>query len=216
MFISGSKSKYIIVLGGLATIALSICSLGYASAFAARYDTDKKLFFSFREIVSPDDLPSYVEFVSVDMDLWLPGREYELGSVMSGALETHWSGCAGFLRAYHDKLIAFVPRWRGWMKFYEYAPERVESSLCNSEVTTGVPKPLLRPSFYINWYSVDPRYAVVFTTNKNKPVLIRSMRLQRKDGTEKVVTFPLVEKIDPKGRNSLESFTVFLEDQTPR
>lgn len=188
---------------GFTVVVLSCCSIGQARVFEVQYKTDSRMFYSIREMTDPKKLPQKVLFVAVNLDFWIPGPESRMNGMIVSAFEASWSGREGLSVVYPHKEIEYIP-------FSRWDPTRF------SEKATGI-TPRFRgcselSSLFVNGCGVDLERTVFFSSRTGTPMLVKSIVLKRKDGTERVVVFPLVERIDPEGRNSLELVTVSSED----
>lgn len=63
------------------------------------------------------------------------------------------------------------------------------------------------PSLLVKGRGVDLEYVIFFTFSSNNLMLVKSVVLKRKDGSQRIV-----EKVDPELRNPFELVAVLLED----
>jgi hypothetical protein len=67
-------------------------------------------------------------------------------------------------------------------------------------------------TLFVQGCPVDPERAIVFTHHNGELALVRTLTLQRSDGTTRIVELPVVSRLAARGSTVIETLVVPVKD----
>lgn len=197
---------------GMLLVMLSLCMVGYARLYAVRYETDVRAFTALGQLVPSEAIPEHAQFIPVNLDFSLPGKENLLTGLIVSAFESSWSSYAGLDPLYPGKNIEYITSSR-WVPavFSEYTPADLDAparQVCNRYAHTSEITALEPSTLFVQGCPVDPARAIVFTSRSGELTLVRKLTLQRPDGTTRVIELPIASMLATRGSAVIETLVV--------
>jgi len=201
---------------GALLIILSVCMVGYARVYKARYEHDMDMIKTLARLVPSEALPERPQFIPVNLDYSLPGKERLLTEMIASALEYEYIARAGLLRVYPNRAskgpdhvriqIEYIPapRWNPAV-----FSERIISDISDFPDYCFIKKTDVNLS--VQGCPIDSNRAIVFTHHNGELVLVRTLTLQRSDGTTRIVELPVVSRLAARGSRVIETLIVPIE-----
>jgi len=195
---------------GVLLIILSICTVGSARMYKVRYEQDVNMFKTLRRLAPFEALPEHPQFIPVNLDYSLPGMENLTGWI-TGAFEAHWAAYSGLFMITYPEYEVYR------FGYFEYI---VSASWFPTTFSERVPDKYLYfcstrhtdVNVFVQDCPIDSKRAIVFTHHNGELVLVRTLTLQRSDGTTRIVELPLVSRLAARGSTVIETLEVPVKD----
>jgi hypothetical protein len=181
--------------------------VGHARLYVARYETDVKAFTSLGQLVPAWAIPERAQFIPVNLDYSLSGQENLLTGLIISAFEASWSAYAGLNPLYPGKNIEYITSSR-WIPatFSEHPP--ADLRFCKWQSQTPQITALESSTLFVQGCPVDPARAIVFTSRSGELTLVRTLTLQRSDGTTRVIELPIASMLATHGSAAIETLVI--------
>jgi hypothetical protein len=198
---------------GVLLIMLSLCMVGYARMYKVRYETDVKAFASLGYLVPAEAIPERTQFIPVNLDYSLPGQENLLTGLVVSAFESRWTAYAGLDPVYPNKNIKYITSSR-WIpvNFSEHPSANLNVLVCNRYEQNPQTTALKAATLFVQGCPIDSARAIVFTSRSGELTLVRTLTLQRSDGTTRIVELPVVSRLAARGSTVIETLVVPVKD----
>jgi len=204
---------------GALLIILSVCMVGYAQVYKARYEHDMDMIKTLARLVPSEALnerPQFIpQFIPVSLDYSLSGKERLLTELIASALEYEYIARAGLLTVYPDRLTRH-PRF---LIQIEYIPApRWNPAVFSERIISDFPKyycfvgTKTDVNLFVQGCPIESNRAIVFTHHNGELVLVRTLTLQRSDGTTRIVELPFVSRLVARGSTAIETLVVPVKD----
>jgi len=203
---------------GALLIILSVCMVGYAQVYKARYEHDMDMIKTLARLVPSEALnerPQFIpQFIPVSLDYSLSGKERLLTELIASALEYEYIARAGLLTVYPDRLTGRPDHIRIQI---EYIPApRWNPAVFSERIISDFPDYCFGTKTDVNLFvqgcPIESNRAIVFTHHNGELVLVRTLTLQRSDGTTRIVELPLVSRLAARGSTVIETLVVPVKD----
>jgi hypothetical protein len=203
---------------GALLIILSVCMVGYAQVYKARYEHDMDMIKTLARLVPSEALnerPQFIpQFIPVSLDYSLSGKERLLTELIASALEYEYIARAGLLTVYPDRLTRHPDHIRIQI---EYIPApRWNPAVFSERIISDFPDYCFGTKTDVNLFvqgcPIESNRAIVFTHHNGELVLVRTLTLQRSDGTTRIVELPLVSRLAARGSTVIETLVVPVKD----
>ena len=197
----------LLAASGVLLVILSLCMVGHARLYVARYETDVKAFTSLGQLVPAWAIPERAQFIPVNLDYSLSGQENLLTGLIISAFEAPWSAYAGLNPLYPGKNIQYIASSR-WIPatFSEHPP--ADLRFCKWLARTPQITALESSTLFVQGCPVDPARAIVFTSRSGELTLVRTLTLQRSDGTTRVIELPIASMLATHGSAAIETLVI--------
>ncbi len=164
----------LIALAGIALLVQTMGMMGYAHAYAARSRLDQQQVSALVRALPAQYLPDGSYIVPIETEAPLFGRPDSISAYLLGVFETPWSMRDALLRIWRRPDLQFVTsnRWAG-MHFSDADGNSGQGSLRIQGVTVPVDR------------------AVLFVYRAGRVLVVEQLALQKGDGTQRIVQFPL-------------------------
>lgn len=126
----------LLAASGVLLVILSLCMVGHARLYAARYETDVKAFTSLGQLVPAWAIPERAQFIPVNLDYSLSGQENLLTGLIVSAFEASWSAYAGLDPLYPGKNIEYITSSRWVPATFSEHPPATAPGFCNRHAQT--------------------------------------------------------------------------------
>ena len=202
---------------GALLIILSVCMVGYAQVYKARYEHDMDMIKTLARLVPSEALnerPQFIpQFIPVSLDYNLSGKERLLTELIPSALEYEYTARAGLLTVYPDRFTRH-PDFRIQI---EYIPApRWNPAVFSERIISDFPYYCFGTKTDVNLFvqgcPIESNRAIVFTHHNGELVLVRTLTLQRSDGTTRIVELPFVSRLVARGSTAIETLVVPVKD----
>jgi len=203
---------------GALLIILSVCMVGYAQVYKARYEHDMDMIKTLARLVPSEALnerPQFIpQFIPVSLDYSLSGKERLLTELIASALEYEYIARAGLLTVYPDRLTGRPDHIRIQI---EYIPApRWNPAVFSERIISDFPDYCFGTKTDVNLFvqgcPIESNRAIVFTHHNGELVLVRTLTLQRSDGTTRIVELPFVSRLVARGSTAIETLVVPVKD----
>jgi len=198
----------LLAASGVLLVILSLCMVGHARLYAARYETDVKAFTSLGQLVPAWAIPERAQFIPVNLDYSLSGQENLLTGLIVSAFEASWSAYAGLDPLYPGKNIEYITSSRWVPATFSEHPPATAPGFCNRHAQTPQITALESPTLFVQGCPVDPARAIVFTSRSGELTLVRTLTLQRSDGTTRVIELPIASMLATHGSAAIETLVI--------
>ena len=198
----------LLAASGVLLVILSLCMVGHARLYAARYETDVKAFTSLGQLVPAWAIPERAQFIPVNLDYSLSGQENLLTGLIISAFEAPWSAYAGLDPLYPGKNIEYITSSRWVPATFSEHPPATAPGFCNRHAQTPQITALESPTLFVQGCPVDPARAIVFTSRSGELTLVRTLTLQRSDGTTRVIELPIASMLATHGSAAIETLVI--------
>jgi len=200
---------------GLLLIMLSICMVGTACLYQARYESDREVFVALARLVPPEAISDPVQFIPVNLNFSLPGKENTLSPFLDSAFEEYGAARGAFTIVYSDKIERYIqyiatPRWYP-ATFSERISDK-SANPCLRFVSNADILVVQSATLFVQGCPVDPERAIVFTHHNGELALVRTLTLQRSDGTTRIIELPVVSRLAARGSTVIETMVIPVED----
>ena len=202
---------------GVLLMILSVCMVGSARLYQVRYETDREVFTMLARLVPPEAISEHVQFIPVNLEYGLPGKENMLSPFLDGALEEFWAAEGALTMAYSGKVpkrhIQYIaaPRWHP-ATFSERVSDEPANLPCSRFARNTDTAAKGSPTLFVQGCPVDPERAIVFTHHNGELALVRTLTLQRSDGTTRIIELPVVSRLAARGSTVIETLVVPVQD----
>ncbi|MCL6540389.1 MAG: hypothetical protein K6T87_07360 [Roseiflexus sp.] len=199
---------------GVLLVILSVCMVGYARLYKVRYEHDMNMFLALGRLAPSEILPERPQFIPVDLDYSLPGKENLLTGLIISAFEASWSARSGLLLVYPDR---YNGRYED-IRRYEYITSSRWNPATFSDRVPDVPNSCstrhidININVFVQGCPVDSERAIVFTHRNGELALVRTLTLQRSDGTTRIIELPVVSRLAARGSTIIETLVVPVKD----
>ena len=201
---------------GLLLIMLSICMVGTARMYQARYESDREIFVALARLVPPEAISQPVQFIPVNLNFSLPGKENTLSPFLDSAFEEYGAARGAFTIVYSDKIERYIqyiatPRWYP-ATFSERISDKSANPPCLRFISNADILVVKSATLFVQGCPVDPERAIVFTHRNGELALVRTLTLQRSDGTTRIIELPVVSRLAARGSKVIETLVVPVKD----
>jgi len=186
--------------------------VGYARMYQARYERDMDVIKALARLAPSEALPEHPQFIAVNLDYSLPGKESSFTGLIASALEYYYTGRVGLLKVYPNR-VSRDSQFRIQIEYIPYArwnptvfSERISdlAKYCSSKKTDV--------NLFVQGCPVDSERAIVFTHHNGELALVRTLTLQRSDGTTRIIELPVVSRLAARGSTVIETLVVPVKD----
>jgi len=204
---------------GVLLMILSICMVGSARLYQVRYETDREVFTTLARLVPPEAISERVQFIPVNLEYSLSGKENMLSPFLTSPLEEFWAAEGALTIAYSGKVptrhihIQYIaaPRWHP-ATFSERISDEPANPPCSRFARNTDTAAKGSPTLFVQGCPVDSERAIVFTHRNGELALVRTLTLQRSDGTTRIIELPVVSRLAARGSTVIETLVVPVKD----
>ena len=204
---------------GVLLMILSICMVGSARLYQVRYETDREVFTTLARLVPPEAISERVQFIPVNLEYSLSGKENMLSPFLDSALEEFWAAEGALTIAYSGKVptrhihIQYIaaPRWHP-ATFSERISDEPANPPCSRFARNTDTAAKGSPTLFVQGCPVDSERAIVFTHRNGELALVRTLTLQRSDGTTRIIELPVVSRLAARGSTVIETLVIPVKD----
>jgi hypothetical protein len=203
-------------IGGILLVATTLCTVGYAQIYAARYQTDQNQLAALLKIVPSEDLPPNSQIVPVQLNYMLPGTAAGLSVIPVGVFESPWTICSELRRLYRRNDMQFIVKNRWVPEVFSYTNQPAfqvpDPQLLSCGSFASNPDTLTNPQtelrLYTQQFLVRPEQTVLFTQVQDETLLVKRLVVVNSDGTKQTIDFPIVAKLAALGRPTISEIVV--------
>jgi hypothetical protein len=181
------------------------------------------VFTTLARLVPPEAISERVQFIPVNLEYSLSGKENMLSPFLTSPLEEFWAAEGALTMAYtiaysgkvptrhiHIQYIA-APRWHP-ATFSERISDEPANPPCSRFARNTDTAAKGSPTLFVQGCPVDSERAIVFTHRNGELALVRTLTLQRSDGTTRIIELPVVSRLAARGSTVIETLVIPVKD----